>query len=57
MGANDGVALKPPDSAVDRGSFTSLAAREVVADAGHLLPREKPKVVSSAMLKLLADAR
>jgi pimeloyl-ACP methyl ester carboxylesterase len=56
-GANDGVALKPPDSAVDRGSFTSLVAREVVPDAGHFLPREKPEVVSSAMLKLLADAR
>src|ERR1700730_1168736 len=56
-GANDGVALKPPDSAVDRGSLSSLVAREVVPDAGHFLPREKPEVVSSAMLKLLAGTR
>src|SRR5260370_4242723 len=46
-GANDGVALTPPDSAVDRGAFTSLASREVVQDARHCLPRENPQVGSS----------
>jgi pimeloyl-ACP methyl ester carboxylesterase len=56
-GANDGVRLKPPDSAVDRALFTSLVAREVVMGAGHFLPREKPDVVSSAILKLLSNAR
>jgi len=55
-GANDGV-RKPPDSSVDRELFASLVAREVVPDAGHFLPREKPDAVSSAMLKLLANAR
>lgn len=55
--ANDGVALKPPDPAVDRASFSSLLSRDVVAGAGHLLRREKPEVVSSAMLKLLKSAR
>ncbi len=54
-GANDGV-RKPPDSAVDRASFTALVAREVIPGAGHFLPREKPDVVSSALLKLLASA-
>ena len=56
-GANDGVALKPPDAAVDRAAFTSLAGREVVAGAGHFVPREKPEAVSSAILKLLANTR
>jgi pimeloyl-ACP methyl ester carboxylesterase len=54
-GANDGVALRQPDSAVDRASFTSLVAREVYPGAGHFLPREKPDVVSSAVLKLLGN--
>jgi pimeloyl-ACP methyl ester carboxylesterase len=56
-GANDGVRLKPPDSAVDRALFTSLVGREVVPGAGHFLPRETPDVVSSAILKLVSNAR
>jgi pimeloyl-ACP methyl ester carboxylesterase len=56
-GANDGVALKPPDPGNDRALFTSLVAREVIAGAGHFLPREKPDAVSSALLKLLQDTR
>jgi pimeloyl-ACP methyl ester carboxylesterase len=56
-GANDGVALKPPDLAVDRAAFTSLVARDVIAGAGHFVPREKPDAVSSAVLKLLQSTR
>jgi len=56
-GSNDGVAPKPPDSALDRALFTSLVAREVFAGAGHFLPREKPDVVSSAVLKLLENVQ
>jgi pimeloyl-ACP methyl ester carboxylesterase len=56
-GGNDGVALKPPDAAVDRALFTSLVGREVYPGAGHFLPREKPDVVSSALLKLLEKGR
>jgi len=52
-GANDGVALQPPDPAIDRASFTSLIAREVVPKVGHFVPRENPEVVSSAILKVL----
>jgi len=53
-GASDGV-RKPPSASVDEALFTKLVAREVVFGAGHLLPREKPDVISSAILKLLAN--
>lgn len=56
-GANDGVALTPPSFVADRTSFTSLVAWEVVAGVGHFLPREKPDVVSSAVLKLLEGSQ
>ena len=56
-GGNDGVSLKPPAESVDRGLFTALAAREVVPNVGHFLPREKPDVVSSAVLKLMQDTK
>ena len=56
-GQNDGVSLKPPDESVDRELFTSLAAREVVPNAGHFLPRDKPELVSSAVLNLLENAK
>jgi pimeloyl-ACP methyl ester carboxylesterase len=52
-GANDGVALKPPDVSVDRASFTRLVDRQVIAGAGHFLSRERPDIVSSAIIKLL----
>jgi pimeloyl-ACP methyl ester carboxylesterase len=55
-GANDGVALQPPDPAIDHASFTSLVAREVVPNVGHFVPRENPEVVSSAMLKVMEKA-
>lgn len=55
-GANDGVALQPPDPAIDRASFTSLVARTVIPNVGHFVPRENPEVVSSAILKVLEKA-
>jgi len=55
-GADDGV-RKPPNDSVDKALFTNLVSREVVSGAGHFLPREKPDVVSSAMLKLLSTTR
>jgi pimeloyl-ACP methyl ester carboxylesterase len=55
-GANDGVALTPPDPSIDRGSFTSLVEHGVIAGAGHFLPRERPDAVSAAALKLLGAA-
>lgn len=56
-GDHDGVALKPPDAAVDQASFTSLRARDVIAGAGHFLSRENPGAVSSALLRLFGDTR
>jgi pimeloyl-ACP methyl ester carboxylesterase len=52
-GADDGIARPPAESAADRGPFTSLVARRVVAGAGHFMPREKPEAVSSALLEVL----
>ena len=56
-GANDGVALAPPDVSVDRALFGSLIDRTVVEGAGHFLSRERPDVVSSAVLKVLEIGR
>jgi pimeloyl-ACP methyl ester carboxylesterase len=56
-GANDGVARTPPDPSIDRGYFSSLVDRNIVAGAGHFLSREKPDIVSAAVLKLLEAAR
>lgn len=51
-GADDGVASPPTDAAGERALFSELVAREVITGAGHFLPREKPDVVASAMLRL-----
>lgn len=56
-GAADGVALRPPDASLDNRIFTSLVERQIVAKAGHFLPRERPDIVSAAMLKLLEMTR
>ena len=56
-GADDGVARPPADSAAERAPFTSLVARRIIAGAGHFLPREKPEVVSAALVEVLAAAR
>jgi pimeloyl-ACP methyl ester carboxylesterase len=56
-GGNDGVSLKPPAESVDRELFTSLVGREVIPNAGHFLPREKPDIVSSTLLKLLENTK
>ena len=56
-GANDSVGHKPADLVADRAFFTRLVAQEVVPGAGHFLPREKPDVVSSSVLKLLESVR
>jgi pimeloyl-ACP methyl ester carboxylesterase len=56
-GADDGIRRPPPDSPVERASFTALVARRIVPGAGHFVPREKPEAVSSAVLELLAGTR
>jgi len=56
-GADDGVRPPPMDTPAERASFTARVARQVVSGAGHFLPREKPGVVSSAMVELLKATR
>jgi pimeloyl-ACP methyl ester carboxylesterase len=56
-GAEDGVAPPGRDaSAAERGAFANLVARRVVPGVGHFMPRERPDVVSSALLEVLAVA-
>ena len=52
-GADDGVSRVPADSPSERAPFTSLVAWRVVPGVGHFLPREKPEMVSAALLELL----
>lgn len=57
-GADDALDRAPAEAtAGERAAFPSLAARRIVAGAGHFMPREKPDAVSSAMLELLASTR
>jgi pimeloyl-ACP methyl ester carboxylesterase len=54
-GADDTLARPAAEATpAERAQFTALAARRVIAGAGHFLPREKPEAVSSALLELLA---
>jgi pimeloyl-ACP methyl ester carboxylesterase len=56
-GADDGIARPSADPSADRAMFTMLAARRLVAGAGHFVPREKPDAVATAMLELLSANR
>jgi pimeloyl-ACP methyl ester carboxylesterase len=57
-GAEDGVAGPPSESSrADQEVFTDLVSRRIVDGVGHFMPREKPGVVSSAVLELLAATR
>ena len=54
-GATDPLARPSPDiTPAERAVFPALVARRVIPGAGHFLPREKPEMVSSALLELLA---
>lgn len=56
-GADDTLARPAPEaSPAERAVLPMLAARQVVAGAGHFMPREKPEAVSGALLKLLGKA-
>ncbi len=54
-GGEDGIRRAPADSPAERAAFTALLARRVVPGAGHFLPRERPDVVSAAVLEVLAS--
>jgi len=52
-GADDLLGRAPSELA-ERALFPMLAAQRVIAGAGHFMPREKPEVVSGALIELLA---
>jgi pimeloyl-ACP methyl ester carboxylesterase len=56
-GADDGLGSPPADSPAERAAFSARVKRDVIAGAGHFLPREKPEAVSAAMLELLETTR
>jgi len=56
-GVDDGLGAPPADTPGERALFPARVARQVIAGAGHFLPREKPDVVSSAMLQLLDSTK
>jgi pimeloyl-ACP methyl ester carboxylesterase len=53
-GADDGIARPAAENPNERVQLPALIARRVIAGAGHFLPREKPDVVVSAILEVLA---
>jgi len=53
-GDADALLHPAPDvTPAERALFTGLAARRIIAGAGHFLPRENPEAVSSALLEVL----
>jgi len=53
-GADDGIARPAAENPNERVQLPGLKARRVIQGAGHFLPRERPEVVSSAILEVLA---
>jgi pimeloyl-ACP methyl ester carboxylesterase len=56
-GADDTLGGREPAESADRAVFPSLMSRRLVAGVGHFLPHEKPDVVASALLELLAATK
>jgi pimeloyl-ACP methyl ester carboxylesterase len=57
-GADDGVGGTPAvDSPAERDVFTHRIGRQVVAGAGHFVPREKPEAVVSALTEVMRATR
>ena len=56
-GADDGIARPAAESSAERTQLPSLIARRVIPGAGHFLPREKPDVVSMAILEVLSASK
>ena len=53
-GADDGITRPPKESPpAEKAAFTNLVARRVIDGTGHFMPRERPEVISSALLELL----
>jgi pimeloyl-ACP methyl ester carboxylesterase len=57
-GSEDGVAPPPREAPpTEQSAFASLIARRVITGVGHFMPRERPEVVSAALLEVLEAAR
>jgi pimeloyl-ACP methyl ester carboxylesterase len=58
-GTDDGVAggASATVSAGERATLPALVAKRVIAGVGHFMPRERPDLVSSAMLELLSATK
>jgi pimeloyl-ACP methyl ester carboxylesterase len=56
-GADDGLGAPAADTPAERALFSTRVGRQVIAGAGHFLPREKPQVVASAMLEVLDSTK
>ena len=57
-GSDDAVAAPPAaTSTADKTNFRGLIDRRAVSGAGHFMPREKPEVVSSALLQVLKSTK
>jgi pimeloyl-ACP methyl ester carboxylesterase len=54
-GTDDGIARPANDPPpAERATFPALRARRVIEGAGHFMPRERPDIVSAALLEVLA---
>jgi pimeloyl-ACP methyl ester carboxylesterase len=56
-GASDGIRAPAAQDPNEGATFAKLVARRVIDGAGHIMPRERPDAVSSALLELLSSTR
>ena len=56
-GQDDGIRRPAAEAPDERTDLPALVARRVIPGAGHFLPREKPDVVSTAILEVLAASK
>jgi len=57
-GADDGIRTPSREvTLAERAAFTLLKDRRVIPGVGHFMPRERPDVVSAAMLELMDGSR
>ena len=56
-GQDNGIRRPAAEAPDERTDLPALVARRVIPGAGHFLPREKPDVVSTAILEVLAASK
>jgi pimeloyl-ACP methyl ester carboxylesterase len=55
-GGSDGLGAPAAQNPNEGSTFATLVARRVIDGAGHFMPRERPDVVSGALLELLKSS-